>query len=108
MLHYPLVPLCGLDALAPFEDIVAARLLDVNVLLCLAGPNGNQRMPVIRRCDGYDIDALVFQQFANINVGIDLFIAVFEWLGAAFKDLSVHIAQRHHTDSGHFTEFANV
>ena len=48
--HYSILGLSG-NTHATFTHIVAHRLFDVDVLACLSGPNGNQRMPVIGRCD---------------------------------------------------------
>ncbi len=76
VLNNSLVLASSLDALASLEDVMAARLLDIDVLARLAGPNSNQRVRVIGRSDANSINVLVFQQFANIDKGIDLFIAV--------------------------------
>ena len=76
MLNNSLVLASGLDTLAPLENIMAARLLNIDVLVRLASPNSNQRVRVIGRGDSNNINVLVFQQFANIDIGIDLFIAV--------------------------------
>ncbi len=108
VLDNPPVLAGGLDALAALEDVVAARLFDVNVLAGLTGPDCCQRVPVIGCCDGYGIDILVFQQLANIDVGIDLLIAVFERLGTLFQNISVHIAQRRYPHTVHLIECADV
>ena len=62
----PLVLLGRLDALAAFEDVVAARLLDVDVLAGLAGPDGDQRVPVVAGGDGDGVEVLVFQGLADV------------------------------------------
>src|SRR5262249_49362320 len=41
-----------LDGDPPLVDVVAARLLDVDVLTGLAGPDGHQGVPVVGRSDG--------------------------------------------------------
>ena len=57
----PLVLAGGLDDAAAFADVVADRLLDVHVLAGLHGPDRHQRVPVVRRGDADDIDALVVE-----------------------------------------------
>ena len=76
VLNNSLVLASGVNTLAPLKDIMAARLLNIDILARLAGPNSNQRVRVIGRSDGNSINALVFQQFTNIDIGINLFVAV--------------------------------
>src|SRR3979490_395448 len=55
-----------LDDPPAFADVMADRLLDVDVLAGLHGPDGGQGVPVIRRCDRDDIDGLIFQDLADV------------------------------------------
>ena len=68
MLHDPLVLAGGLDALAALEDIVAARLLHVHVLAGLAGPDRDQRVPVVAGGHRDRVEVLVFQGLADVLV----------------------------------------
>ncbi len=56
----------GLDALAAFEDRVAARLFHVDVLAGLAAPDRQQRVPVVGAGDGNGVQVLVFQGLAEV------------------------------------------
>ncbi len=56
----------GLYRDASFVNVVAARLLDVDVLAGLARPNGHERVPVVRRGDRHGIDVLIVERFANV------------------------------------------
>src|SRR5262245_21033201 len=47
-LHHALVLAGRLDHLAAFDEVVRDRFLDVHVLAGLAGPDGRQRVPVVR------------------------------------------------------------
>src|SRR5581483_9241665 len=51
VLHDDVVPPRRLDGDAPLLDVVAARLLDVDVLAGLGAPDGHQGVPVVRRGD---------------------------------------------------------
>ena len=76
-----------LDHLAPLENAVGSRFLDVNILACLAGPNRRQRVPVIRGRDGYGINAVVFEHLAQVLVLGGLALLVLErLLGGSFGD----------------------
>ena len=60
----------GLDGDAALVDVVAARLLDVDVLAGLAGPDGHQRVPVVRRGDRDGVDVLVVERLADVLHGL--------------------------------------
>ena len=55
-----------LDDPPPFADVVADRLLDVDVFAGLQSPDGRQGVPVIGRGDADDVDGLVVQDAANV------------------------------------------
>ena len=59
----------GLDGDAALVDVVAARLLDVDVLAGLAGPDRHQRVPVVGRGDRDGVDRLVLQHAADVLLG---------------------------------------
>src|SRR5262249_60237577 len=46
-------------------DVIAGRLLDVDVLAGLAGPDRRERMPVIGRRNGDRVDVLVGEQLTH-------------------------------------------
>ena len=48
-------------------NVVAARLFDINVLAGLAAPDGNQRVPMVRRGDGNRVEVLVLERLANVR-----------------------------------------
>ena len=56
------------DDLLRLEDVVRARLLDVDVLACLAGPDRLQRVPVIRRGNRHGVDVLALEHLAEVRV----------------------------------------
>src|SRR5207302_3497290 len=66
MLDDPLLLAGKLGGDAAFVDVVAARLLDVDVLLRLAGPDGHQSVPVVGRGDRDGVEAAVLQRLADV------------------------------------------
>ena len=56
MLHDPIIFSRSFDDSAAFEDVVAARLFDQHVLSRLAGPDGQQRVPMVGRRDGDGVE----------------------------------------------------
>src|SRR5436190_631321 len=54
------------DALAALEDVVADRLFNVNIFPGLAGPDRDQRVPVIARGDRNGVKFLVVECLANV------------------------------------------
>src|SRR5262245_25930787 len=55
-----------LESNPAFLDIMAARLLDVDMFAGLSGPDGHQGVPVIRRGDGDGVHVAVFECAADI------------------------------------------
>src|SRR5262249_32063295 len=55
-----------LDDAPALADVMADRLLDVDVLAGLDGPDGHQRVPVVGRGDADDVDAIVVEQLAEV------------------------------------------
>src|SRR5205823_3263728 len=64
-LHVALVMPRRLDH-APALDVVRDRLLDVDVLARLAGPDGGQGVPVVGGGDGHGGDVLVLEDVADV------------------------------------------
>ena len=69
VLDNPIVATSGLDGDAPFVHVVAARFFDVHVLPGLAGPDGDQGVPVIGSGNRDGVDRLVFEHAANVLNG---------------------------------------
>ena len=85
----------GGNDLLRFEHVVGARLLDVDVLPCLARPDGLQRVPVVRRGDRHDVDVLALEHLAK--VGVDRRLSQrprFEALHLVADVALVHVAER--------------
>src|SRR5262249_5062131 len=66
VLNDPLVPLRSLDAAPALGDEVTHRLLDVDVLARLAGPDSDERVPVVRRGDRDGVEVLVLERLADV------------------------------------------
>ena len=58
-----------LHNLAALPDIMLYRLLDIDILAMLAGPDGDQCMPMIGSGDGDRIDIGLLQQFSDVGKG---------------------------------------
>src|SRR5207247_9684344 len=70
VLHDAAVFLGRFDALAALENIVADRLLDIDVLAGLTGPNRDQRVPVIAGGDRNRVQLLVVEGLAHVLHGL--------------------------------------
>src|SRR5262249_19077570 len=66
VLHDAVVLAGRLDCDCPLVHVVAGRLLDVDVLAGLAGPDGHQRVPVVRGGDGNCVEFLVIERLADV------------------------------------------
>ena len=73
--HYS-VFLLRLDRDAALVDVVAHRLLDVDVLAALCTPDGHQRVPVVWRRHGNGIYVLVGDRVANVRRTLRLVLAL--------------------------------
>lgn len=99
----------GLDALAAFEDVVAAGFLDVDVFAGLASPNGDEGVPVVGRGDGNGVDAFVFQELADVGVGGDFGgVVFFQLVDSAADDIVVNVAESGDADAGNAAEAVDV
>ena len=64
-----------LDHLAAFDQVVRDRLLDVNVLAGLAGPDGTEGVPVVGGGDHDRGHGRVFEHSADVLLGLRLLLA---------------------------------
>ena len=76
VLDHHAVFLLRLDRDASFVDVVAHRLLDVDVLAALRTPDGHQRVPMVRRRHGDGVDVLVGDRVANVRRTLRLVLAL--------------------------------
>ena len=65
-LHDAVVPPGRLDHAPAFDEVVRDRLLDVDVLARLAGPDGRQGVPVVGRGDHQGVDIAILQDTAHV------------------------------------------
>src|SRR5437762_1575208 len=86
--------------LLPFPKVVRKRLLDINILAGLTGPNRRQRMPVIGQGDDHRVDRFVVENPAEVAVRGYLFAPVLEGPGFAVEVRLVHVAQRDDPGAG--------
>ena len=84
------------DDPASLPHVVRDRLLDINIFAGLHGPDGAERVPVVRRGEADDINVLVLQQLADVGVSFDLLPQVPVFLDLPVKNGLVHVAQRDH------------
>src|SRR5262249_49752180 len=83
----------GLDDAASFAHVVAHRLFNVHVLAGLHGPNRHQRMPVVGRGGGDDVDRLVVEHLAQVfDVLGGLALLLLDFGDAVAADLLVDVA----------------
>src|SRR5262249_24040158 len=74
-------------------DVVADRLLDVDVLAVLHGPDGREGVPVVRRGDGDDVDGLVVHDPAQVLLVLgSLALRLLYGVHGAGDDVLVHVA----------------
>jgi len=87
------MPTSGRDQTAPFTDIMAARLLNINILTGLHGPNACQGMPVVGRGDGDDVKGRIVKGPSHISN--ELWFAALSFtdrVGLRLAELLVRIA----------------
>jgi hypothetical protein len=109
MLHDTIVFLRRRHQLPAFENVMAARLLDVDVLARLARPDADQRVPVVGRGDRDRIDGFVFQQLPHIGVsGGPLLSGAGHFSETLVQDVLVHVAQRRDLHILHLRILADV
>src|ERR1019366_1649268 len=96
LLHHPVILARRRHNLFGLEDIVRARLLDVDILAGAAGVDGHQGVPVIGRGDGDGVDRLVFEELAIVPVNRRFLLG--DGLDAARRRVQhvlVDVAERH-------------
>ena len=62
-------------------------------------------MPVVARGDINGVDVFSFEQFANIDICINLFVSVLKLFAVPFEMIFVDIAQGCNTHTGNVAEF---
>ena len=83
-----------LDHAPAFDDVMRHRLLAVDVFAGLAGPNGGQGMPVVRRRHRQRGDVLVLQDPANVLFHFRLFLlALTQHFHGGWDDAFVRVDQ---------------
>jgi hypothetical protein len=91
-LHDPPIRAGGVDGLAALPDGVGHGLLDVDVLASLTRPDGDQRVPVVRRRRSNDVYVPVVEHLADVEVGIYRYAPIAERLRAPVEDVGVAVA----------------
>ena len=104
-LDYPVILTSGLDHLTALKEVMAGRLLHVNVLARLACPHGRQRVPVVGHGDGHRIHVLVLKQFADVGIGLN---PVAKFRGLVVQHVTVHVAEGHQADALHLAQGFDV
>ncbi len=88
--------------LAGFEDVMGAGFFAIDILARLAGPDSDQRVPVVGRGDGDGVDGFVFEQLADVGeAGGALLAGAFDFLEAHVEDGLIDIAHGGDFDVGH-------
>ena len=99
----------GLDHAPPFPDVVAAGLLDEDVLARLAGPDRAQGVPVVGRGDRYGVDAAVREQLLLMLIGRRLVAERLLHVGGSLgQDVQIDVAERGDPDVRHRAERVDV
>ena len=59
----------GLYEFLTLKDIMGKRLFDMGVFAGLTCPDTGKRMPMVGCCDADCINAFVFEEFADVDIG---------------------------------------
>ena len=114
VLDDPVVLPRGLDGDPALVDVVAARLLDVDVLARLAGPDRHQGVPVVRRGDRDRVDRLVLEHAGGcpsrspVACQLPAFVMLLDLLEPLGVGLGVGIDQVGDLHARHACELADV
>ena len=85
----------SVDQLPAFPNVLADRLLDVDILAGLHRGNRNQRVRVIRRGDGNRVDVLPIEQPAIVGDLIELaLVRLVKGFGRFAEHFRIAIAER--------------
>ena len=98
----------GVDELAAFPDFVRNRFLHIDILAGLDGPDGRERMPVVRRGDSDGIDIRVLQKFADVLVARHFLTAGICLVDFSIEDGAVDIAKRNEANALDIAEAGKV
>ena len=93
--------------LLSFPEVVRERLLDVDVLARLAGPDCRQRVPVVGQGNDHRVDGLVVEDPAQVRMSGHLFPAVTGRLHFAVEVRLVRVAERDDSGTGDLAEPAD-
>src|SRR5439155_18525426 len=108
-LHHAVVLAGRLHHLLTLKYVVAGGLLHIDVFARLAGPDGRQRMPMVRRRDGARVDILVFVQLPQVLIDLGLVrLGLDHDLLVALGRSGVDVAQRPDVSVGNAQIFPDV
>ena len=109
VLNHPAIFGGGFHAFAPFEDVVADRLFDVDIFSRLAGPDGEEGVPMVASSDRDHVESLVVEDLTDVLHGVWPEHALrLDRLAPGFPDGLIRINQRGDADIGNLQEFADV
>src|SRR5262245_44626573 len=95
VLNDTFILLCERNKLAPFVNAVGHRLLHINILSSLAGPNGSKRMPMVWRGDRHSINLLILERLTNILVRLRLLtLSSLDSFNTFGEHVGIHVAKR--------------
>jgi hypothetical protein len=94
-LNNAIVFACSEDSLTAFPNLMRNGLFDVDILARLDGPNGTERMPVVRSGKSNRVDIFVVEQLADIRVAGDAFAQIFALFKFLLESIAVDVTKRH-------------
>src|SRR4051812_33716613 len=98
-----------LDAFSPLVGIVANRLFNVDVLARLAGPDGDQRVPMVTGGDRDHVEGLIFKDFADVlRRGRRVLALPFHHFDPRTPNALVRVDKRGDADILHVEKLADV
>ncbi len=105
-LHDAVVLAGGLHHFAAFPNLVRSGLFDVNVFTRLAGPDGRQRVPVVRRGRGDRVDVLAVEQLSHVGIAVHLDALIGKELDPPINVVLVRVTNGHVPYAGNLAEDA--
>ncbi len=99
----------GIEGDAAFVNVVAAGFFDVDIFAGLAGPDGDERVPMIGRGDGDRVHIFVFEDFSDVCLGFGGCLGViFDLLDLGGEEAAVGIDEVGDADAFDVFVFADV
>lgn len=89
----------GFDELATFPDVVGDGLFYVDVLASLESPDTRKGVPVVGCGDNDGIEFLVFKEFSDVSVGIELGLRLGESFLLALQGNRIGVTNGSDTDA---------